>query len=103
MYFQPQQLYGFPARLSLPKGTQSGFPLQFFVIITAGIHHQPMHYGPIVEEEWMTYQPQHYQIVAQEEYQQYARYPVDKIHGGYQTIEVVPDFDAQIITEGIIL
>jgi hypothetical protein len=96
----PEQLYGFPARLSLPKGSQSGFPLQFFYIITSGVQHQPEYYGPIVEQEWMTYQPQHYQIVGDEEYEQYSKNPIDKVHGGYQTIEVIPDFDGQLITEG---
>ncbi|XP_031778331.1 hexamerin 109 isoform X1 [Nasonia vitripennis] len=96
----PQQLFGFPARLSLPKGTKSGFPLQFFVIITAGIHHQPEHYGPVVEENWMTYQPHHYQIVSSEDYEQFAQHPVDKIHGGYQSVDVIPDFDNHVITEG---
>ncbi|XP_001599110.3 hexamerin [Nasonia vitripennis] len=96
----PEQLYGFPARLTLPKGSQSGFPLQFFFIITAGTQHQPEHYGPVVEEQWQTYQPYHYQIVGDEEYKQFTQNPVDTIHGGYQTIEVIPDFDSQIITEG---
>lgn len=97
---KPEQLFGFPARLSLPKGSQSGYPLQWFVIISSGIHHQPEKYGPIVEEEWMTYQPQHYQVVGVEEYSQFSRYPIDKVTGGYQTIEVIPEFENQIITDG---
>ena len=71
-----------------------------FVIITSGVQRQGEQYGPIIEEEWMTYQPQHYQIVGDEEYEQFNKLPVDKIHGGYQTIEVIPDFDGQLITEG---
>jgi hypothetical protein len=102
MSFQPQQQFSFPARLSLPKGSQSGYPLQFVVIVSSSIHHHPQHYGPIVEEEWMTYQPQHYQIVGAQEYQQLTRFPVDSIHGGSQTIEVIPEFEGQIITEGIL-
>ena len=86
--------------MSLPKGTQGGYPLQLFVIITAGAQHQPEYYGPVVPEEYMTYQPQHYQIVGDEEYQQYTKNPIDKVTGGYQTIEVIPDFDGQVITEG---
>lgn len=74
-----------------------------FFIISSGIQHQPEYYGPVVEEEWMTYQPQHYQIVGSEEYQQYTKNPVDKVTGGYQTIEVIPDYDAQLITNGILL
>ena len=75
-------------------------PLQWFVIVTAGINHQHEHYGPIVEDEWMTYQPQHYQIVMPDEYQQLGQLPLDKVHGGALTLEVVPDWDAQVVTEG---
>ncbi|XP_014212554.1 hexamerin-like [Copidosoma floridanum] len=96
----PEQLYSFPARLSLPKGSPSGFPLQFFVIVSAAGQPLNLHYGPVVAEQWRTYQPHHYQVVGTKEYEQFTRNPVDKIHGGYQHVEVIPDFDAQIITHG---
>ncbi|XP_058795858.1 hexamerin-like [Phymastichus coffea] len=96
----PQQLYGMPARLALPKGTKDGFPLQIFVVITAGVHHQPEHYGPVTEEMWQTYQPQHYQVIDHEDYEQFTRQPIDKIHRNYQMVDVIPEYDAQIITEG---
>ncbi|XP_058803507.1 hexamerin-1.1-like [Phymastichus coffea] len=96
---EPEQLYGFPARLSLPKGTKEGYPLQFFVIIS-GSYNQPEYYGSVVSENFQTYQPQHYHVVDYEQYEQYARNPVDKVNGAYQAIEVVPDYDAHIITEG---
>ncbi|KAJ8679507.1 hypothetical protein QAD02_015294 [Eretmocerus hayati] len=99
-YVKPQEIYGFPARLALPKGTQNGYQLQWFVVITSGVHHQAEHYGPVVEEEWMTYQPHHYQVVDAQSYGQMNANPIDKVHGVYQTVEVIPDYDNQIITGG---
>lgn len=99
--FKPEHVYGFPARLSLPKGTEKGYPLQWFVIITAGVHHQPEYYGPVIEELWQTYQPHHYQVVEHEDYEHFVKDPIDKVTGAYQAVEVVPDFDAHVITEGI--
>ncbi|XP_011495593.1 PREDICTED: hexamerin [Ceratosolen solmsi marchali] len=96
-----EQLYGFPARLSLPKGSKSGFPLQLLVIISSGnqVKQQAEFYGPVVEEEFMTYQPQHYQIVERGEYQGNVRNQ-DRNSNVYQTTEVIPEFEGPILSKG---
>ena len=64
------------------------------------MHHQPEHYNPVVEEEWMTYQPNHYQVVTNEDYQHFDRMPVDKITNGYRSLDVVPDTESSLIFYG---
>lgn len=94
-------MYGFPARLAFPKGHKSGFPLQVFVIISSPAEYQA-HYGPVVEQQWMTYQPNHYQVVDHEQYEAFNKNPVDKTFpNGYQTVEVIPDFAGIPVVHGM--
>ncbi|XP_033232129.1 hexamerin-like [Belonocnema kinseyi] len=58
---QSQELFSFPARLSLPKGTYSGFPLQLLVVISAG--QQPIHYGPVIPDDVNSFHSNQYQTV----------------------------------------
>ncbi|XP_033209434.1 hexamerin-like [Belonocnema kinseyi] len=95
---QPQELFSFPARLSLPKGTYSGFPLQLLVVISAG--QQPVHYGPVIPEEVNSFQSNQYQAVA---VGQYAQMTEQSAKGeGFVSIDVVPELDemSAAINEG---
>ncbi|XP_033208028.1 hexamerin-like [Belonocnema kinseyi] len=87
---EPQQVYGFPSRLSLPKGTYGGFPFQLFVVIFAG--KQPFHYGPILPDYVNSYHSHSYQPVSAAEYEIIVQQPA-KAGEGYTMVEVVPDFE----------
>ncbi|XP_043267400.1 hexamerin-like isoform X2 [Venturia canescens] len=95
---EPQHIFGFPARLALPKGTYGGLPLQVFVIVSANEeYHVP--YGPVIPAEFQTYQHHQYQIVDGEHYEQYSQpgfhQPQQGVyHGGYQTLEVLPHYES---------
>ncbi|XP_033208627.1 hexamerin-like [Belonocnema kinseyi] len=88
--FEPQQVYGFPSRLSLPKGTYGGFPFQLFVVISAG--KQPLHYGPIIPDYVNSYHSHSYQPVSSAEYEMIVQQPA-KAGEGYTMVEVIPDFE----------
>ncbi|XP_033207939.1 hexamerin-like [Belonocnema kinseyi] len=86
--FEPQQVYGFPSRLSLPKGTYGGFPFQLLVVVSAG--KQPLHYGPIIPDYVNSYHSHSYQPVSAVEYETVVQQPA-KAGEGYTMVEVVPD------------
>jgi hypothetical protein len=87
--FQPHQIFSLPARLSLPKGNQQGFPLQFLVVIS----HQQQEsapYGPVIPPQYQTYQQSEYQVVAPEDYTHQIQHQTGK-ESVKQTVEVVPE------------
>ncbi|XP_077255542.1 hexamerin 110 [Temnothorax americanus] len=87
---QPQQLFGFPARLALPKGQQGqGLPVQLLVVISQP-GQQNVPYGPVVPEQYQTYAQGQYQVVGTEDYQQ-IQHQAGKVVGVKQTVEVVPE------------
>lgn len=92
MFLQPHQIFSFPARLSLPKGQQQGFPLQFLVVISSP---NPLNvpYGPVVPEQSLTYQNQQYQVVSVEQYEQLKQQAqISQMGGGIQqNVEVLPE------------
>ncbi|XP_029048952.1 allergen Cr-PI-like [Osmia bicornis bicornis] len=80
---QPHQIFSFPARLSLPKGQQQGFPMQFVVVITnSGPLNVP--YGPVIPDQALTFQEQQFQIVNPEQYQQLKQQSLSQMTGGIQ-------------------
>nr|XP_012214582.1 PREDICTED: hexamerin-like isoform X1 [Linepithema humile]XP_012214583.1 PREDICTED: hexamerin-like isoform X1 [Linepithema humile] len=85
---EPHQVFGFPARLTLPKGQPQGVPLQLLVVIS-----QPgqlsVPYGPVIPEQIQTYQQNVYQVVDTEVYPQ--RIQQQSNVGISQTVEVVPE------------
>ncbi|XP_043466524.1 hexamerin-like [Leptopilina heterotoma] len=87
---EPQQIYGFPARLAIPKGTYGGLPLQILVVVSGG-HHQH-HYGPITPDYVNSYHSHSYQPVSVGEYEQFVQQPA-KAGEGYTMVEVVPDVE----------
>lgn len=90
MCFQPHQIFGFPARLALPKGQQQGLPLQLLVVISQP-GQQNVPYGPVIPQQYQTYQPNEYQVVGTEEYSQQIQHQSGKVVGVKQTVEVVPE------------
>ncbi|XP_011879152.1 PREDICTED: hexamerin-like [Vollenhovia emeryi] len=87
---EPHQIFGFPARLALPKGHHGeGFPVQLFVVISQP-GQQNVPYGPVVSEQYQTYQHGEYQVVGTEDYQQ-IQHQGSKVVGVKQTVEVVPE------------
>lgn len=89
--FQPQQIFGFPARLALPKGQQGqGFPVQLFVVISQAGQQSPS-YGPVVPEQYQTYQQNEYQVVGSNQYQQSQHQGKNQGSGSQQAVEVVPE------------
>lgn len=88
---QPQQIFGWPARLALPKGRHGGYPLQLLVVVSApGVEN--VGYGPVIPEEWQTYQPETYKVVDVEDYTQHQN-RVSKVSSGVKPIvDVVPEF-----------
>lgn len=93
-FFQPQQIFGFPARLALPKGQQGqGFPVQLFVVISQPGQQSPS-YGPTIPEQYQTYQQNEYQVVSPQEYQQSQQQQQSqgsRGSGSQQAVEVVPE------------
>ncbi|CAK9814885.1 Allergen Cr-PI [Anthophora plagiata] len=93
---EPHQIFSFPARLSLPKGQQQGFPLQLLVVIT-GPNPLNVPYGPVIPDQALTYQEEQFQIVNPEQYQQLKQHsPLSQVSGGIQqNVEVLPENLAQ--------
>ena len=89
---QPQQIFGYPMSLALPKGTEGGLPLQVFVIVSPLEQQQSVAWGPVVPEEWQTYQQHQLQILASDQYTPSAESTVAGAHGVYKTIEVIPEY-----------
>lgn len=90
IFFQPHQIFGFPARLALPKGQHGqGFPVQLLVVISQP-GQQNVPYGPVIPEQYQTYQEYEYQVVGTEDYQQ-IQHQGGKVVGVKQTVEVVPE------------
>ncbi|KOC66106.1 Hexamerin [Habropoda laboriosa] len=89
---EPHQIFSFPARLSLPKGTQQGFPLQFLVVIS-GPNALNVPCGPVIPEQALTYQEQQFQIVNPEQYHQLKQHSqLPQVSGGIQqNVEVLPE------------
>ncbi|XP_066595017.1 hexamerin-like [Prorops nasuta] len=85
---EPWQIFGYPARLALPKGTVGGHPLQLLVVIT-GQGQQNMQYGPVIEPEIQTYQSQHFQVVTPQEYTGQGV----SVQGVQQTVDVLPLYE----------
>ena len=57
----------------------------FFII--SGNYEAPKFYGPVVENEWMSYTPHHYEVMQQDEYK--LDDPVDDIiTEGHKTVDV---------------
>ncbi|EFN84888.1 hexamerin [Harpegnathos saltator] len=87
---EPHQVYGFPARLALPKGHREGYPLQWLVVISQP-GQQNVPYGPVVPEQYQTYQQSEYQVVDVENYPQQIQQHTTKVVGTKPTVEVVPE------------
>ncbi|KAG8037449.1 hypothetical protein G9C98_005659 [Cotesia typhae] len=87
---EPSQIFGFPARLSIPKGRYGGYPVQILAFISTPEHPVP-HYGPVVPAQYRTYQKQHYHIFDDEHYEPYAQ---EHKHGQglYDHVDVVPHY-----------
>lgn len=96
MFFQPHQIFGFPARLALPKGQQGqGFPVQLLVVISQS-GQQSLPYGPVIPEQYQTYQQNEYQVVDNEEYFQQIQHQGNNGFGLKQSVEVVPEIGQQV-------
>ncbi|XP_015605369.1 hexamerin [Cephus cinctus] len=78
---EPEDIYGFPARLMLPRGRQEGFPLQFLVVISPYEISQTTPYGPVVSRQFQTYLKPYYDILNEEDYIKYT----DSPHGWNRT------------------
>ncbi|CAG5108704.1 Similar to Arylphorin subunit alpha (Manduca sexta) [Cotesia congregata] len=87
---EPSQIFGFPARLSIPKGRYGGYPLQILAFISTPEHLVP-HFGPVVPAQYRTYQKQHYHIFDDEHYEPYVQ---EHKHGQglYEHVDVVPHY-----------
>ncbi|XP_044577115.1 hexamerin-like isoform X2 [Cotesia glomerata] len=87
---EPSQIFGFPARLSIPKGRYGGYPLQILAFISTPEHPVP-HFGPVVPAQYRTYQKQHYHIFDDEHYEPYVQ---EHKHGQglYEHVDVVPHY-----------
>uniref|UniRef100_A0A6V7LHE6 Uncharacterized protein n=1 Tax=Bracon brevicornis TaxID=1563983 RepID=A0A6V7LHE6_9HYME len=84
---EPHQIFGFPARLSIPKGHQSGFPYQIFVVIHAA---QPVNfdYHPIVPVDYQHYHQACYHVVPEQQYPQHVQEHYEGVH---PVVDVVPE------------
>jgi hypothetical protein len=93
---EPHQIFGFPARLALPKGQQGqGFPVQLLVVISQS-GQQSLPYGPVIPEQYQTYQQNEYQVVDNEEYFQQIQHQGNNGFGLKQSVEVVPEIGQQV-------
>lgn len=84
---EPQQIFGFPARLSIPKGRYGGLPLQLLVVISSP-ESTNIPYGPVIPAEYQTYQKPHFQVVSGEHYKQIVQGQAPIGHQTY--VEVLP-------------
>ncbi|XP_008558555.1 hexamerin [Microplitis demolitor] len=87
---EPSQIFGFPARLSIPKGRYGGFPLQVFAVISVP-EHTISQYGPVVPAQYRTYQKPHYHVVDDQHYQPWVQEQRTG-QGLYDTLDVVPHY-----------
>ncbi|XP_015115619.1 hexamerin [Diachasma alloeum] len=84
---EPHQIFGFPARLSIPKGQYGGLPLQVLVVIHT-VEPTQITYGPVVTPDLTNYQIINYKVVSVNEYPQVIQGQVNV--GTQQTVDVVP-------------